>query len=234
MMRVLLSLILGLGMAGAAAAQTATPAHAGAASAPAPTPAGDPAANSYSATVPVAGTSDAQRNTAIASALTQVLQQVSPGFAASPDALAQASGYVRDFRYKRAAAGGGLELQVDFDPGAVSRLVAANQGAAANAGGATPATGSTAANVAQGGSGNLWVDGIDSSHAFASLLSALRADTALHDVTPVGAQGDGVLLHLDFDQPLAAVLAGLTGPGGHLAINQQPHAGADAALHWVP
>ena len=227
MLRIFLSLLLALGVIALASAQTA-PQSAG--SAPEPAAA---SANPYSATVPVAGTSDAQRDAAIAAALTQVLQQVSPGFAASPDVLAQASGYVRNFRYSRAASGNGLQLQVDFDPGAVSRLIAANPGGAAVAG-ASPATGSTAATPAQGGSGTLWVDGIDNSHAFASLLSMLRGDNALHDVVPVSAEGDGVLLQLDFDQPLATVLAALETPAGHLAQDPQPHPGADASLRWVP
>jgi len=227
MLRIFLSLLLALGVIALASAQTA-PQSAG--SAPEPAAA---SANPYSATVPVAGTSDAQRDAAIAAALTQVLQQVSPGFAASPDVLAQASGYVRNFRYSRAASGNGLQLQVDFDPGAVSRLIAANPGGAAVAG-ASPATGSTAATPAQGGSGTLWVDGIDNSHAFASLLSMLRGDNALHDVVPVSAEGDGVLLQLDFDQPLATVLAALETPAGHLAQDPQPHSGADASLRWVP
>lgn len=212
-----------LGVAGMAMAQTPPAANTGAAA----------PANPYSATVPVAGTSDAQRNTAIANALVQVLQQVSPGISASTDELAQASGYVRDFHYRRAASGSGLELQVDFDPGAIGRLVAAEQAAAASAG-APPAVGGTAAAVAQGGSGNIWVNGIDNSHAFASLLSTLRGDDQLHDVMPVGAHNDGVMLHLGFDRPLATVLAGLTGPGGHLTAEAQPHPGADAALRWVP
>lgn len=227
MLRISLSLLLALGVAALALAQTA-PQSASSAPQPAAAP-----ANPYSATVAVAGTSDAQRDAAIAAALTQVLQQVSPGFAASPDVLAQASGYVRNFRYSRAASGNGLQLQVDFDPGAVSRLIAANPGGAAVAG-ASPATGSTAAAPAQGGSGTLWVDGIDDSHAFASLLSTLRGDNALHDVVPVGAEGDGVLLQLSFDQPLATVLAALETPAGHLAQDPQPHPGADASLRWVP
>ena len=231
MMRVSLPLLLVLGVAMGASAQTVAPATAGAVPAAA-TPAA--AVNPYSVTVPVAGTSDDQRNAAITSALGQVLQQVAPGFTANPDVLAQASGYVRDFRYQRAASGNGLQLQVDFDPGAIGRLVAANQGGSIGAGAATPAEGSTVANVAQGGSGNLWVDGIADSRVFASVLSTLRADTALHDVVPVAAEGDGVLLHLSFDQPLATVLAGLTGPGGHLTVAAQPHQGADASLHWVP
>lgn len=222
MLRVVLFLLLASAVAIAAVAQTAPLDDPGAA-----TP-----ANPYSVTVPVAGTSDAQRDAAIASALSQVLQTVSPGFSASSDTLARASGYVRDFRYRRAS-GGGLELQVDFDPGAISRLLAASPGNPV-AGTAGPAAATTAAAAAQGGSGDVWVDNIRDSHAFASLLSALRSDVSLHDVTPVAAQGDGVMLHVAFDQPLATVLAGLTGPGGHLAVEPQPHPGADAALRWVP
>lgn len=227
MLRICLFLLLAVGAGATAFAQTPPPAN------PAPQPGAAPA-NPYSATVPVAGTSDAQRNAAIAAALTEVLQQVSPGFVPSPDVLAQASGYVRNFRYSRAAAGNGLQLQVDFDSGAVSRLIAASPAGAAVAGTAAPAAGASAAATAQGGSGTLWVDGIDNSHAFASLLSTLRADTALHDVVPVGAEGDGVLLKLGFDQPLATVLAGLTAPNGHLSVEQQPHPGADASLRWTP
>ena len=227
MLRISLSLLLALGMAAAGFAQTPPPATE-MPQAPAP-------ANPYSATVPVAGTSDAQRNAAIAAALTEVLQQVSPGFTASPDVLAQASGYVRNFRYSRAASGNGLQLQVDFDPGAVSRLIAANPSGGTVANGGSPASGATAAAAAaQGGSGTLWVDGVDNSHAFASLLSMLRGDTALHDVIPVSAEGDGVLLQLGFDQPLATVLAALTAPNGHLAMEPQPHPGADVSLRWMP
>jgi hypothetical protein len=216
MMRILLSLLLVLGTTGAASAQTAAN-----------------SSNPYSATVPVAGTSDAQRNEAMSVALSDVLQQVSPGFAATPDVLAQASGYVRDFRYRRAASGG-LELQVDFDPGAIGRMIARGQSSAVAAGqpGRAGSTGAPA--VAAGGSGTLWVGGIDNTHAFASLLAVLRGDAALHDVIPVAASGDGVLVRLTSDQPLATVLAALTAPTGHLAPAVQPHPGADATLRWTP
>lgn len=238
MPRILMVALLAFGVAAGAPAQTAPPATSA--------PASMPAANPYSATVPVAGTSDAQRNAAIAAALTQVLQQVAPGFAAGSDVLAQAPGYVRNLRYSRAATGTGLQLQVDFDPGAITRLVAQSQGAAAGsvagaaagsvAGAAGPASGTSAAAPAggQGGTGTLWVGGIDNSHAFASLLSMLRGDPVLHAVTPVGADGDGVLLSLQFDQPLATVIQGLSGPAGHLAPDPRPHAGADASARWIP
>ncbi|MGH8233723.1 MAG: DUF2066 domain-containing protein [Rhodanobacteraceae bacterium] len=235
MMRILLSLLLALAVVGVAAAQTAAnPASAGSMAPAVAAPA--PGANPYSATVPVAGTSDAQRSAAIAAALSQVLQQVSPGFAATRDVLAQASGYVRDFHYLRAASGG-LALQVDFDPGSIGRMVAqAQSGGAGTVAAGQPGTAAStgAGAAAQGGTGTLWVEGIDSSHAFASLLSTLRGDSALQDVTPVAAADDGVLLRLICDQPLATVLAGLTGPAGHLAQAVQPHPGADATLRWMP
>lgn len=229
MNRISLLLLLALGMAAAAPAQTVLP--------PPNTGAAPPSSavaqvDQYSATVPVAGTSDAQRNTAIAVALTEVLHKVSPGFVASPDQLNGASGYVRDFHYRRAATDSGLELQVDFDPGAIARLIATQPAGVANAGATASST--AAQGVPQGGSGTLWVGGIDNDRAFAGLLAALRSDASLHAVTPVGAEGDGVLLHLDYDQPLATVLAALEASAGHLKQASQPHPGADASLHWVP
>lgn len=237
MPRIRLMVVLALALAGVAATG-ATGAQTAAAQA---TPPAAATTGQYSATVPVAGTSDAQRDAAIANALAQVLGQVSPGVVATPDELAQASGYVRDFHFMRAASGNGLALQVDFDPGAIGRLVAANQAAAlasasstAAAGG--PATAGSAAPAAAvtGGSGDIWVDGIAGSDAFAGLLSTLRNDADLRDVTPVAADGNGVMLHVDCNRPLAMVLAGLTAAGGHLQVAAQPHPGAEAALHWVP
>lgn len=239
MMRIGVLGLLVLGLSVAALAQTAPPA-APVASATAVAP-----ANPYSATVPVAGTSDAQRSAAIATALTVVLQGVSPGFSPGADMLANASGYVRDYHYRRAASGAGLELQVDFDPAAVGRMITQAGG---GSGAATPAPAASTADsagavanaaapdqtAASGGTGTLWVAGIDSSHAFASLLAFLRGDSQLRNVVPVGADGTGVLLQVDFSQPLATVLAALETPDGHLAASPQPHPGADAALQWTP
>lgn len=232
MIRFMLALLLTLAAAGLAVAQNVAPSQA-TASPPAPAPIA-PAGNPYSVVVPVAGTNDDQRNAAIASALVQVLQQASPGFTADADTLAHASSYVRDFRYRRAGSGTGLQLQVDFDPGAVGRLVAAGQNAVATAGPAAPAVGGSAAAAAQSGSGTLWVGGLTDSRAFAGALAALRGDAQLHDVIPMSAQGDGVLLSLKFDQSLAAVMARLTANGGHLTVAQQAHPGADVSLHWTP
>ncbi|HEX5960965.1 MAG TPA: DUF2066 domain-containing protein [Rhodanobacteraceae bacterium] len=235
MMRAIFTSLLALALVAAAAAQ-AGPQAVGAGT---PAPAAAPG-NPYSATVPVAGTSDAQRDAAIATALGVVLQQVSPGLAPGPDTLANATGYVRDYRYSRSASGSGLELKVDFDPGAVGRLVAragggsSMQGGAAASAGATPGAAGSVAAAAAGGTGTLWVEGIDSTHAFASLLAMLRGDPQLQDVIPVGADHDGILLQVGFSAPLATVLAALETPNGHLAPAAQPHPGADASLRWTP
>lgn len=233
MMRASVFLLCVLGFAAGARGQATSP------------PAGAPTASQsspYSATVPVAGTSDAQRSAAIAAALTVVLQQTSPGFTAGTDMLANASGYVRDYHYRRAASGAGLELQVDFDPGAISHLVAQGGGASAPVtagvnGAAFPATaGSAGASgaAATSGTATLWVGGLDSTHAFASLVSLLRGDDELHDVVPVGASDDGVLLQAGYSAPLATVIAALEAPNGHLTQAAQAHPGADASLQWTP
>ncbi|TAN05320.1 MAG: DUF2066 domain-containing protein [Rhodanobacteraceae bacterium] len=239
MMRTFLSLLLALSVAVAASAQTASAPAAAPASSAAPTAPASP----YSATVPVAGTSDAQRSAAIATALTQVLRQVSPGFAASPDMLSNASGYVRNFHYSRAPSGSGLQLTVDFDPGAVGRLVAQGGSTPSAAGGAATTAGATAASpgtagstagAAASGTATVWVGGIDSTHAYASLLSMLRGDSQLQNVIPIGADHDGLLLQVGYSAPLATVLAALETPNGHLSQAVQPHAGADASLRWTP
>lgn len=80
----------------------------------------------YSVVVPVTDTSVDLRSQAFATALGQVLTRVAggqdlrsnPGYAG---ALANASAIVQKFQYQRAATG--LILSVDFEPGAVRRLV---------------------------------------------------------------------------------------------------------------
>lgn len=187
----------------------------------------------YSAIVPVANTSDAARNDAFSTALTQVLQRLAPQAVASADVLAQAPGLVRNYKYQRAPGGNGLQVEVDFDPGSVQHLVKQLDSMAAAAS-APAAAGSSAATpvAAVGGSGTVWVDGLNSATDFAAMLSTLRASPQLHNVVPVAAQNDGVLLQLDYDAPLPEVLNALVA-GGHLQ-SAPPHQGADASLHWVP
>ncbi len=80
----------------------------------------------YSVVVPVPDTTAAQRNDAFATALGQVLTRVAGGQdlrsnAGYADALQAASAIVQKFQYQRAASG--MNLQVNFEPGAVKRLV---------------------------------------------------------------------------------------------------------------
>ena len=84
------------------------------------------AGSPYSVVVPVADTSDAQRDQAFASALGQVLTRVAGGQdlrgnAGYGDALGKAASMVQKFQYQRAATG--LILDVEFEPGSVRRLV---------------------------------------------------------------------------------------------------------------
>ncbi len=80
----------------------------------------------YAVVVPVADTSDAQRDQAFATALGQVLTRVAggqdlrdkPGYG---DALGKAVSMVQKFQYQRAATG--MILNVEFEPGAVRRLI---------------------------------------------------------------------------------------------------------------
>jgi hypothetical protein len=190
-----------------------------------------PGGGTYSAVVPVTDTSDAARNTAFSTALTQVLQRLAPQAVPGADVLAQASGLVRNYKYQRATGGNGLQVQVDFDPGSIRHLVEQMDASAA----AVPAAGSsTAAPIAAavGGSGTTWVDGLERAADFAAMLSTLRGSPQLHNVVPLGAHDDGVLLQLDYDAPLPEVLNALIA-GGHLQA-APAHQGADASVRWVP
>lgn len=190
------------------------------------------AGGAYSAVVPVADTGDAARDSALSDALAQVLQKLAPQATAAADVLGQAPGLVRNYKYQRAGGGSGLQLQVDFDPGSIQHLI--QQLEAGAAGASVPATASSSTTPAAsgpGGSGTIWVDGLNRATDFATMLSTLRQSPQLHDVMPIGAQNDGVLLQLDYDAPLPDVLSALVA-GGHLQT-APAHAGADASLHWI-
>lgn len=84
------------------------------------------AGSPYSVVVPVVDTSDAQRDQAFAAALGQVMTRLAGGQdlrsnAGYDDALQGASAMVQKFQYQRGATG--LILEVEFEPGAVRRLV---------------------------------------------------------------------------------------------------------------
>ena len=103
----------------------------------------------------------------------------------------------------------------------------------AAAGGAMAARIGQQLNVIGSGSneGKLWVSGITSAIDYAQMLSALRADPAIREVTTVGAKDDGMMLDVTSALPLSALAPNLSA-GGRM-LQAEPHAGADAALRWL-
>lgn len=185
----------------------------------------------YKASMRVADTSDAQRNHAFAVALGSILvrtagQQVTeaPGFT---DALGNAANLVQDYQYVRASKGARqpFVLKMEFDSAAVHLLakslekqIAAAQPAAAASAPPQVAT--------------VWVAPMTSAIDLAGLLSSVRADPEVSAVEPVGADADGVMLRIESQSGLQALVSSLQS-GGHLAPAPGAHPGADASLHWV-
>lgn len=80
--------------------------------------------------------------------------------------------------------------------------------------------------------GKLWVSGLDSAMAYANLIAALQNDPTVTQVVTLGAQNDAVLLDVKATIPISALAANLAA-GGHLLLQGEPHAGADANLRWL-
>ena len=80
--------------------------------------------------------------------------------------------------------------------------------------------------------GKLWVSGLQSATDYAGLLAALNADPSVQSVITVGARNDGVLLEVKALVPINALAANLAA-GGHLLLQGEAHAGADANLRWL-
>jgi hypothetical protein len=80
--------------------------------------------------------------------------------------------------------------------------------------------------------GKLWVSGLKSAMDYANLLSTLRADPSVSDVSTLGAQNDGVLLDVKSSVPLGALAANLAA-GGRVLLDKTAHDGADATLSWL-
>jgi hypothetical protein len=157
----------------------------------------------YSVVVPVADTSDAQRDQAFTTGLGQVLARVAGGQdlrgnAGYGDALKSAGSLVQKFQYQRAATG--MTLAVDFEPGSVRRLV--SKLGVASAGIKPPVL-----LLVEGEDGKLFDQG-----ALASLAGAASA------------RGTNVV-YPDPSTPPDAAKAAAVDPGTLAAINQQYHTG---------
>lgn len=79
--------------------------------------------------------------------------------------------------------------------------------------------------------GKLWVGGIKSAMDYANVLSVLRADPMVRQVSTLSAQGDGMLFAVKVGLPLDALSANLAA-GGRL-LQDKDHDGADASLRWL-
>lgn len=90
-------------------------------------------------------------------------------------------------------------------------------------------------NVIGGGvnDGKLWVGGLHSARDYAGLLSILRADPSVRQVTTVQAHDNSVLLDVKATLPLSSLAANLAA-GGHLLLQDGSHPGADVSLRWLP
>jgi hypothetical protein len=157
----------------------------------------------YSVTVPVADTSDAQRNQAFTTALGQVLTRVAGGQDLRGNegygsALGQAASMVQKFQYQRAVTG--LILDVDFEPGAVRRLV--SRLGVQSAGIKPPVL--------------LLVQGSDDRLLDQSALSSLAA--------AAGARGINVV-YPDVANPADTARVAAADPAALATINQQYHTG---------
>jgi uncharacterized protein len=184
----------------------------------------------YTASVPVSDTSDAQRNHAFAVALGGVLTRTAgqsvTGASGYTDALGSAASLVQNYQYSRASAGASqpFVLHVQFDPAAVNLLAA---GLRKQLAAAMPVTGVDASEAAR-----VWVAPLHSALGLARLLATVRADTQVTTVEPIGAAGDGVLLRIRTQASLPALLGSLQS-GGHLQPDAMSHPGADASLRWM-
>ena len=161
------------------------------------------AGSPYSVTVPVADTSEAQRDQAFATALGQVLTRVAGGQdlrsnGGYGDALSQAGSIVQKYQYQRATTG--LVLGVDFAPSSVRRLV--SKLGVPSAGIKPPVL--------------LLVKGTDGQLLDQQALSSLGSAAA--------ARGTEVV-YPDFHRPPDAAALAAANPDALSAINQKYHTG---------
>ncbi|MDQ6646916.1 MAG: DUF2066 domain-containing protein [Pseudomonadota bacterium] len=161
------------------------------------------AGSPYSVTVPVADTSEAQRDQAFSTALGQVLTRVAGGQdlrsnGGYGDALSQAGSIVQKYQYQRAATG--LTLDVDFAPSSVRRLVSTL---------GVPSAGIKPPVL-------LLVKGTDGQLLDQAALGGLAS--------VAGARGTEVV-YPDYHRPPAATALASADPAALSAVNQKYHTG---------
>lgn len=190
----------------------------------------------YTAQVPVASQSEADRAEALKAALTQVIARVSGDAAAAarPDvakAIGRADRYVQQFQYQQEAAADNpaetrLVLVAQFDRDAIDRVLGA--GAAKEA----TTDGPAEAPEAAAGTFHVWVAGVRTPNDYARLMGALAGNNYVKDAQVELARGDGVQLRLATTVSLARALDGW---GVVRVANAKPPVdGIDALLDLKP
>lgn len=169
----------------------------------------------YTAQVPVASQSDADRAEGLKAALIQVVARVSgeAGAAGRPEvakAIGQAERYVQQFQYQQEAVTDNgqaevrLTLVAQFDRDAIDRLLGAGAAAAKEASAEAPA----AVPETVPGTFHVWVAGVRTPNDYARLMGALAGNDFVRDAQVELARGDGVQLRLATSVPLARALDG--------------------------
>lgn len=197
----------------------------------------------YTAQVPVASQSDADRAEALKNALAQIVMRVSGdnGALAKGEvakAVAGAERYVQQFHYEQdvAADAAGqaqerLTLVAQFDRDAVDQLLR-NFGLLPDAGPQQPAA---AVETTAPGVFHLWIGGVRSGRDYARLMGAFSGNEWVRDVQVEIARGDGVQLRLGAIGPLGRLLDVLNAGAVLRVTNAKPPVeGLDALLELKP
>jgi hypothetical protein len=80
--------------------------------------------------------------------------------------------------------------------------------------------------------GKLWISGLKSATDYVAMLATLQGDPSIKQVMTLEAENDSVLLSVKASVPMSGLAANLAA-GGHLLLQGEPHAGADANLRWL-
>ena len=195
----------------------------------------------YTAQVPVASQSDADRAEALKNGLGQVMVRVSgdAGVLTRPEiakVLPQAERYVQQFQYEQEVVNEGgqpqvrLTLVAQFDRDAVDRLLHGTGAAVASAA-PEPAVEATATP----GTYHLWIGGVRSAKDYARAIGALSGSEFVRDVQVEQARADGMQLRVATTVSLTRLLDALNAGSVVRVTNAKPPVdGIDALLDVRP
>lgn len=201
------------------------------------------AADLYTGQVPVTSQADAERASALKTALAQVIVGLSGGdngVLARPEvakALGDAVTYVQQYQYSREVVTEAgqpqvhLTLVAQFDRNAVDKLLADLGLAPGN--GAQTQTAQASVDV-KPQVYRVWISGVNSAIEYASAVGGISRNSLVHSVMAQRAHGDGVELQIEVIGPLQRLLDSLPGTGLRVLNAAPPLEGIDALLGMQP